>query len=76
MRTEIITCDGCSAQISVVHRSAVVEGEFCYECLQRLKAPPQESCVHEDNASDQVPGRSTARLVCKVCGYDRVEEVA
>lgn len=80
MRVETITCDMCGAQISVIHRSGVVEGEFCFECVRKATdAANAEACAHEDNASDQVSGRSTARLICKQCGYDRivqVEEVA
>jgi hypothetical protein len=76
VRTEIITCDGCGAQISVVHRSALAEGEFCYECVQKALAPTPDECSHEDNVSDEVPGRPTARKICKQCGYDRVEGAA
>jgi len=75
VRTETITCDGCNAQISVIHRSGLVDGEFCYECVKKAVAPVEEECAHEDNASDAVPGRSTARLVCKQCGFDREEAV-
>jgi len=74
MRTETITCDGCNAQISVIHRSAVVEGEFCFECVHKAVAP-DEGCQHEDNMSDEVAGRATARKICKQCGYDREEAV-
>ena len=76
MRTEIITCDGCNAQISVIHKSAVVEGEFCFECIHKAVAPEEEGCQHEDNMSDEAAGRTTARLICKACGYDREEAVA
>ncbi len=77
MRTEIITCDDCGAEISVIHRHGVIPGEYCFECLQALMGVSEpEGCQHEDNVSDAVPGRDTARLVCKECGYDRVEKVA
>lgn len=78
MRTEIITCDGpCGLRLSVVHRHGTVPGEYCWECLRQLiGAPPDDVCQHEDNASDEAQGRDTARLVCKNCGFDRVEKVA
>lgn len=76
MRTEIITCDGCNAQISVIHRHGSIAGEYCFECLQKSMAPVDEGCPHEENMSDEVAGRTTAHLICKQCGYDRIEEVA
>lgn len=77
MRVTTITCDQCGKEVTVVHQSGIVDGEFCsVECVRAAQNPSAEVCEHEDNVSDQVPGRSTARLVCKACGYDREEEVA
>lgn len=79
MRVTTITCDQCGAEVTVVHSSAVVPGDFCSTtCVQNAQngETEEKECPHEDNASDAVPGRSTARLVCKKCGYDREEEVA
>lgn len=75
MKTVTFTCDGCGEPISTIHKSAAFDGEYCINCLQNVTTGPEE-CAHEDNASDAVPGRATARLVCKQCGYDREEEVS
>lgn len=74
MRIEIVICDACHNQIiGAVHHLAT-DGDFHFDCLEIARGA--EACQHEDNISDQVPGRATARLICKACGYDRTEEVA
>lgn len=74
---EVVTmvCDACLKEIgTTVFRSKDVAGEYCSaQCLQfgPTVAMVEPQCPHEDNATDEVPGRTTARLVCKACGYDR-----
>ena len=70
MRQTIIFCDGCNAQISTVYQKGGVDGEFCLECMTT-----EAACTHENNISDATNGKDTARVICKDCGYDRVEAV-
>lgn len=71
----IVLCDRCGVRIQGgVVKLVNSDEDLCFDC-SRVVAP-EEACQHEDNISDAVPGRTTARLVCKACGYDRVEEVA
>lgn len=62
-------CDGCGKRIEgAIYKRADGDEDWCVNCV---KVDETEVCPHEDNASDQVPGRDTYRLVCKACGYDR-----
>lgn len=75
MRIEIVLCDVCHNQITgAVMKLAEGDGDFHVDCLEVARQP--EECQHEDNMSDEAAGRTTARLICKQCGYDREEEVA
>lgn len=75
MRILIVICDVCHTQIvGAIHKLAEDDGDFHSECLASVRS--EEACQHEDNISDQAAGRSTARLICKQCGYDREEAVA
>ena len=70
----IVLCDRCGVRLMEgIFRATSDDGDFCFACSQAVK---DEACDHEDNVSDAVPGRDTARLICKACGYDRIEEVA
>jgi hypothetical protein len=75
----IYLCDNCNSQIKDgVHKIDRSNEDFCSrKCAEeKVRGVQPEECQHEDNMSDQAAGRSTARLICKTCGYDRVEEVA
>lgn len=50
-------------------------GDYCNMRCSIAQNGAPDACAHEENISDQVPGRDTARLICKTCGYDRVEAV-
>lgn len=70
MKITMYICDVCTLPIN--GSIYLIAGQdVCSDCL-----PKKEECPHEENISDAVPGRDTARLICKECGYDRVEEVA
>lgn len=74
MRTTI--CDMCGKECTTVVRSRVTKGDFCsVDCMLGTTTVHGEECAHEDNATDEVAGRETMRLVCKDCGYDRVVKV-
>ena len=74
----IVLCDNptCGARILGASIVSVNGEDFCsMTCSIAVNGAP-DACAHEDNISDQVPGRSKARLICKECGFDRIEEVA
>lgn len=71
MKQVVYICDGCKQPIEgAIYQRGDGEGDFCNSCLH-----PEASCSHENNISDATAGRDTARLICKDCGYDRVEAV-
>lgn len=75
MKKIVYICDGCKKRIGgTVYQRGGVDGEYCNKCI-RPELEAEAACTHEDNISDEVPGRATARLICKDCGYDRVEAV-
>ena len=71
----IVLCDNCGDRIhDGVIRLVDGDGDYCsVECSK--PEPEDEGCQHEDNMSDEVAGRATARKICKQCGYDREEAV-
>lgn len=50
-------------------------GDYCTLRCSIAMNGSADACAHEDNISDAANGRDTARLICKDCGYDRVEAV-
>ena len=69
----VILCDACGVRIfGGIFGSPMAGTDFC--SLKCAGADP-EDCQHEENISDAAAGRSTARLICKACGYDREEAV-
>lgn len=72
MRVTVFMCDGCGQNIEGPVYQSANSGDLCGTCIH----PTNTECPHEENVSDAVPGRDTARLICKACGYDREERVA
>lgn len=71
----IILCDNCGKRVmDGIYKTSGTTEDFCSrKCAKALSEP--KGCQHEDNMSDQVAGRSTVRLICKDCGYDRLVAV-
>lgn len=71
----IVLCDTCGKRImGGVYKTNGTTEDFCSRKCAKAHEEP-EGCQHEDNMSDDAAGRSTARLICKDCGYDRLVAV-
>jgi len=69
----IVLCDRCGARITGgIFKLAATDEDFCFDCSRSIADP---ACQHEDNAdgttNETEPGKR--HLVCKNCGYDRLE---
>lgn len=72
----IVLCDNCGKRImGGIYKTYDTQEDFCSKKCASTREQPNE-CPHEDNMSDESAGRTTARLICRACGYDRVEAVA
>lgn len=65
---KITICDVCEMVLQgAIYKRAHEDGDYCETCVK--------ACPHEENIDGTTHGVDGKRLICKECGYDRVEAV-